>query len=82
MNKNDAFLMGGYTADRLGFDTAHRIGNQIAAMECARASEERYIEELYQYVKNRCERGLPVSEEDLYTLRRAGFIVTQTYRQG
>lgn len=35
MNKNDAFRMGGCVSDRLGFDAAHRIGNQLAAMECA-----------------------------------------------
>ena len=33
MNGNDAFFMSGHTANRLGFDLAHRIGNQLAAEE-------------------------------------------------
>lgn len=80
MNKNDAFRMGGCVADRLGFDAAHRIGNQLAAMECAQEADAQYIERLYQYVKSRCERGLPVADEDLDTLRKAGFIVRQIHR--
>ena len=72
MNKNDAFRMGGCVSDRLG--------NQLAAMECAQEADAQYIERLYQYVKSRCERGLPVADEDLDTLRKAGFIVRQIHR--
>ena len=56
------------------------IGNQLAAMECAQEADAQYIERLYQYVKSRCERGLPVADEDLDTLRKAGFIVRQIHR--
>ena len=52
MSSNDAFSMGGHTADRLGYDLAHRVGNQIAAMECEQAAQERRIEELYEYVRS------------------------------
>ena len=75
MNGRNAFFMGGNTADRLGYDLAHRVGNQLAAMECERDAHERYIEELYEYVKNRCDRGLPVLESQLDTLEQAGYIV-------
>lgn len=43
-------------------------------------SDAQYIERLYQYVKSRCERGLSVADEDLDTLRKAGFIVRQIHR--
>ena len=80
MSSSDAFFMGGHTADSLGFDLAHRTGNQIAAMECEREAQERYIEELYEYVKGRCDCGLPVAERDLDTLERAGYIVHRKKR--
>ena len=80
MSSNDAFFMGGHTADQLGFDLAHRVGNQIAAMECEREAQARYIEELYEYVKSRCDRGLPVAEKDLAALERAGYTVHREYR--
>lgn len=80
MSSNDAFSMGGHTADRLGYDLAHRVGNQIAAMECEQAAQERRIEELYEYVKARCDQGLPVLESQLGTLERAGYIVHRKSR--
>lgn len=80
MSVKDSFFMGGHTSDRLGYDLAHRVGNQIAAMECERAAQERYIEELYEYVKNRCDQGLPVLESQLDTLERAGYIVHRKSR--
>lgn len=75
MNQNDAFQMGGHTARQLGFDLAHQIGNQMAAMECAQREEQAYLERLYRYVTQRIDSGLPVSEKDLDTLRKAGYAV-------